>query len=98
MAKEQGLDPAALRDRPVLTMYESYFKGIFFTLSDSRSYSDTGNPMPIPVSEIKSYCEMFYINRLEERTVLMRLVQEMDQTYCEVRNEQIKQRMQANKT
>lgn len=53
---------------------------IFEELSSSRNFSMSG-PMPIPVSEIKSYCEMFEIDGVSLRGRVLRQVQGMDRTY-----------------
>lgn len=69
---------------------------MFTELSSSRDFSENGYPKPIPISEIRSYCEMFYIKGLDERATLTRMIQEMDRTFIEVRNEQIKTRLEEN--
>lgn len=82
--KEDGLDPQALRDRPVLDLRQAYFNGVFQELSDSRGYSAGGTPLAIPISEIKSYFEMFYIMGVSDRETHLKMIRAMDRTYVKV--------------
>ena len=93
--KAKGLDPPALRTRPVLTNFESYFSAAFADLSESRTYSDNGYPAPIPISEYLSYFEMFKIDGLEERATMLHFLQALDRTFCEVKSEQVTERLKA---
>lgn len=87
--KDDGLDPQALRDRPVLDRVQSYYMDAFQTITDSRRYT-YGQPVPIPLSEILSYCQLFYIDSLTEREQLVKVVQALDNTYLKVTSEQSK--------
>jgi len=49
-----------------------------------------GGGLPIPLSEIRGYCEMFYITNLEERDRLTRYVNCLDNAYLEVQEERRK--------
>lgn len=87
--KDDGLDPQALRDRPVLDKVQAYYMDAFQVITDSRRYT-YGQPIPIPLSEILSYCQLFYIDSLLEREQLVRVVQALDNTYLKVTSEQSK--------
>ena len=56
---------------------------IFEDLSSSRSFSMSG-PLPVPVSEIKSYCEMFEIDGVSLRSRVLRQVQNLDRAYLTI--------------
>lgn len=83
--------PQALRDRPVADRAQSYFISVFYDLTGSRSYSAGGSPLPIPISEFKSYCELFYINGVDERERLLRMVKAADAKFIDVANERAEQ-------
>lgn len=85
--KRDGMDPQALRDRPILDRVESYYLDVFTTLSDSRNYS-YGQPLSIPMSEIMSYFQAYYIESVLERENLIRAVQTLDRAYLAVLAEQ----------
>ena len=88
--KKDGLDPSALRDRPVLDAAQAYYMSIYRELSDSRRYT-YGQPVCIPVSEVLAYCEMYYVHSVTEREVLARMVRVLDGAYLKVTSEQSKQ-------
>ncbi len=66
-------------------------------LSDSRTYSDVGQPMPIPISEYVAYCELFGIKLLSERETFFRQVRALDRAYREVVSEQLSQKLETDK-
>jgi hypothetical protein len=39
--------------------------------------------LPIPISVIRDYCELFYITSIEQRDRIFRYVSAMDNTYLE---------------
>lgn len=47
-------------------------------------------PTPVPVSEIKSYCEMFDIGGIELRRKVLRQVQNLDRAYLKILQDQRK--------
>lgn len=49
-----------------------------------------GGALSIPVSEILSYCKLFYIATLDERERLFRYVNGMDNAYLDYAAEQSK--------
>lgn len=83
--------PKALRDRPVLPPDLAFYKRLFTELSDSRSYTQHGQPLPIPISELVSYCEMFGIKQLSERQTFFRVIRALDRAYVDVSAERMKQ-------
>jgi hypothetical protein len=85
----EGLDPPALRNRPKLSAYESYFREVFDELTDSRPHTKNGYPMPIPMSEILSYFEMFQIKSLSARETALKLVRAMDRVHIRVVSDQL---------
>lgn len=66
--------------RPVLDSYEYYLYSFYQDLSASRSASMAG-PLPIPVSEILAYCELFKIQTIHERAQVFRSVTSLDNVY-----------------
>lgn len=65
-----------------------YYRTAFIELTDSRPYTQSGSPLPIPISEIRAYCEFFGIETLREKERLFRLVRAQDRAYIEYRHEQ----------
>jgi len=87
--KEDGEDPQALRDRPELDFRQAHYYSIYQACARGRPAS-MGGSLPIPLSEIRGYCEMFYITNLEERDRLTRYVNCLDNAYLEVQEERRK--------
>lgn len=69
-----------------------YYRDIYDEIAGSRQYTMNGEPLPIPISELLAYCEMFGIRRLEEREKLLRMVRAMDRAYLDVIREQAQKR------
>lgn len=88
--KKDGMDPQALRDRPVLDRVEAYYMEVFASLSDSRRHT-YGQPVSIPLSEVLAYCQMFYIESIMEREALVRAIRAMDNAYLAVLAQQAEQ-------
>lgn len=42
-----------------------------------------GAPMPIPLSEILAYCDLYRIHDLDERHEIVTFIQAMDRTYLD---------------
>ncbi len=83
------VDPEAkvLKEEPVLSYVESYYMKVFSDLNSSRQ-SGMGVG-PIPLSEIRAYCDMFGITDLNERADLLFIIQQMDEefmNYCNSKN------------
>jgi len=85
-----GVEPQALKDRPTLRPELAYYQEVFEELSESRHYSAAGTPLPIPVSEIVSYCELFRVDSLVEREELFRAVRVLDRQFVKQITEQLK--------
>jgi hypothetical protein len=49
-----------------------------------------GGAMPIPVSEILAFCNLFYIAQLNERERIFRYVNSLDNAYLEYQAEKSK--------
>jgi hypothetical protein len=58
--------------------YYTAYQGV----SRSRNVSMSG-PLPIPVSEILSYCILFQIDNLTERERIFKFVNRLDSAYLE---------------
>lgn len=89
MKRELGVEPPALRDRPKLDFRQVYYYNAFQAMSSSRTAGMSG-AMPIPLTEIVAYCNLFYIAQLEEREQLLRYVSSMDRVYLEFAAKQAK--------
>jgi hypothetical protein len=95
--KLQGIEPQALKNRPKLDPKLLYYRAVFSELSDSRNYSQSGQPMPIPISEYVSYCELFGISRQVERERLFKLVRAQDRAFVQHSAKQIKEQLENDK-
>lgn len=80
--KETGITPDALRRRPLPTQFEQSFYNAFVTLSGSRQITAVG-PMAIPLSEIKSFFELYEITDTDEQDEYLELIQTLDKAYLE---------------
>lgn len=72
--------PPALASEPRLDFRQAFYYAAFQDLTGSRNVSMAG-ALPIPVSEIKAYCELFNIAELEERSRILRYVKVLDNAY-----------------
>lgn len=77
------MDPHALRNRPTLEPRLQFWKQIFLELKDSRQYSQFGQPLPLPISELHAYCKFFDIKELSERQALFRNIRAMDASFVD---------------
>jgi len=77
-----GIRPRALLDRPVLDHRQAYYYVAYQAMARSRNAGMAG-ALPIPVSEILAYCELFYIAQLDERARLFRYVNRLDNAYLD---------------
>lgn len=83
MAEATGRAPPALAARPRLRPWLHSAVEAFNLLSGSRGLGLAG-PLPIPLSEIESYCRLFAVTDPQEAAELVELVQAMDAAYLEV--------------
>lgn len=82
--------PGALLDRPVLEPHLWYYRDIYGELAGSRGHTANGDPLPIPVSELLAYCELYHIDSVEERETLCTMVRAMDRTFIDFVRERAK--------
>lgn len=75
-----GFTPKSLLSRPTLDTHQAYHYSIYQDISGSRAISPAG-AMPIPVTEILAYCDLFKIDTLHERAQIFRYVTQMDSAY-----------------
>ena len=87
--QKDGEDVPALRDRPKLPGRLRYYQNIFQEISDSRPYSASGTPLPVPMSEFKAYFEVYRIMGLDERERIISLVKSMDRLFIKHISEQM---------
>lgn len=71
-----------MRDRPVLDERQVYYYNAYQQMSGSRSVG-MGGALPIPVSEILAFCNLFYISGLSERERLFKYVHRLDSAYLD---------------
>lgn len=69
-----------MRNRPALKPWLVLYFETYNRLRGSRRVGMVG-AMPIPVSEIESYCNLFYIRTLPERERLFYFVTDLDQHF-----------------
>lgn len=81
-ARKSGKAPAPLKSRPRLLTTDAPYYEAFSCLSRSRQFGYNGS-QPIPVSEIKSYCELVGIASQQQRAKYLSLLQAMDQLCLE---------------
>jgi hypothetical protein len=58
-----------------------YYLRIFQELAGSRGYSQSGTPLPLPLSEIRAYCDFFEITSLQEKTLLWKMIRRLDSAF-----------------
>lgn len=67
---------------PELNYRQGYFFSVYQDLAPSRDVAMHG-ALPIKVSEILAYCELFKVSSLQERSQIFRFVTALDGTYME---------------
>lgn len=77
-----GVTPKALLSRPSLDERLGYYYSVYNRISRSRDVSMAG-ALPLKVSEISAYCELFKIHSLIERERLFDCVTTLDDAYLE---------------
>lgn len=86
------VEPAPLRERPKMGMFEQYYLNAFYVLSSSRSIGMAAGP--IPVSEILIYGQYL---RDDDPDAFLHIIQRMDSEYLKLESEESKRRMEKNK-
>ncbi len=81
--QEDGEDVPALRSRPLLNQRQMWYMEVFEDLGGSRNAA-MGGPLPIPVSEIHSYCQLMDLRGTEFRQTLLIYMRSLDRRYLEV--------------
>lgn len=74
--------PIALLEKPALYESSQEFYYAFRTISQGRMHSEIG-PQAIQISEVLAYCDMMGIDRVDDRSVLLQLIQAMDSAYID---------------
>lgn len=77
-----GITPAALRDRPELTIWQVGYFNAFQKVTSSRNVSMSG-PLPIPGSEIESHCNLYKIHDVEKIETLHDRISFLDGVYLD---------------
>lgn len=75
-----GEEVPALINRPIPTIYQKQFWEAFNLLSNSRRFHSVGISF-IPISEIKSYLELYNINDIDLRNLYIIHLKAMDDVY-----------------
>lgn len=84
-----GKTPPALRNMPELDLRQTYFFNAYQYLGGSRRASMAG-ALPIPISEILAYCELFKIDDVDHRELLTDRITFLDGVYLEIAAEKSK--------
>ena len=77
---ESGEEVPALQNRPHPTQFQNQFWEAFFVLSTSRGFHSAGIAA-IPLSEIKSYFEIYNISDLELKHLYVTHIKSLDEVY-----------------
>jgi hypothetical protein len=67
---------------PQLDVRQVYFWNAYQQLTGSRRVSMSG-ALPIPISEIRAYCELFKIHDVEDIESLLNGINSLDQVYLD---------------
>lgn len=86
---ETGRVPAALARAPEVDVEWAWVLRAYQDLSFSRTIGMASGP--IPVSEIKAYCEFSDITSPDEKRVLLHLVRELDIEYLDHESKKLKE-------
>lgn len=78
-----------MRDRPRLDVRQVGFYNAYQRVTGSRNVSMSG-PLPIPVSEIKAYCNLYKIHDVEKVELLHDMITCLDRVYLEHAAEMVK--------
>lgn len=74
--------PPALRDRPQLDVLQVGYFNAYQKIASSRNFSMSG-ALPIPISEIESYCNLYKIHNVEIIEELHDRISFLDGVYLE---------------
>lgn len=74
--------PLALRNRPELDVSQVGYFNAYQLIASSRNFSMSG-ALPIPISEIESYCNLYKIHDVEIIEVLHERISFLDGVYLE---------------
>lgn len=77
-----GREPSALRNRPRLDVRQVRVYNAFQSVTGSRNASMSG-VLPIPISEIRAYCDLYQIRDAEKIETLVERIQFLDGVYLE---------------
>jgi hypothetical protein len=78
-----GIEPEALKNRPVLDARQAYYYNAYQVIARGRQVS-MGGPLPLDaVSGVLKYCELFHITQIDERDRLLRHLICLDNAYLE---------------
>lgn len=69
--------PPALARRPQLTFLQTYCFNAYQYVAGSRQ-AGMGGALPVPLNQIQSYFELFYIRDAELRELLLERIQFLD--------------------
>lgn len=83
-----GETPGGLKERPDLTPIQWYYRIAFEEVSASRGYSSNGLPLPVPLTEMLAYCQLYGIESLDEREKLIKMFRAMDAGYRKVASQE----------
>ena len=75
-----GVMPRALADRPEQHDLGGDLFRAFNTLSSSRHYG-MGGPLPISISEMAAFCQLFDISAVDDRETFVATMQRLDSVY-----------------
>jgi hypothetical protein len=81
--EDMGIMPLGLANRPEEHELGGEIYQAFNTLSSSRSYGMSG-PLPISITDMASYCQLFEVVSLDERAAFIRQIQRLDHKYLEI--------------
>jgi hypothetical protein len=81
--KAQGKNTPGLDSKPPLLGSALFYFSVFMNLSGSRPFSSGGQAMPIPVSEILSFCVLMGVNSLTERHRIWHFTKTCDKVFLE---------------
>jgi len=87
--QDGGIEVDALKNRPKLTQWVTEYWEAFHYLGSSRIIHQAGIG-PIPLSEIVAYMDTIYLRNVDERLLLVRMIQSLDNVYVKHVNDKSK--------
>lgn len=84
--QRRGLPTPALDRRPKPAPLTQWLYDAFVQLCDSRTFVPMGGFAPLPVSEIRAWLDIHGIDDQEERLLVLRTMQAMDQAWLKKAN------------